>query len=500
MRRVEKRGWQRMGEAMERQHSGGFYNVLAEVDLFRDSLAKYGYITHEAREYVLQNLRAAMVEAVSDNRGEVFVHGRKWSEVDGQWQYSDWGYPFLTGLLFSGLHAPHIPEFELERREVEYRQEQLITLARMIVEDKQLPLDGMIVMVSVFPEEYSASQVQELGYRPDDRTAKIRAEVFRSGARMTVELALANSQVEIWNRVWQRNGAPGITNSTELMGSWLWFEGISNEWEMLATLAYEYDRELSRVQGGTVYFLGKEVEAEQEIRDYLDAFSIHINAVEGTGAIVNRLLRVVQELALSADKERVNDVIGSRLDFWLTQPESVISYQERMVIGEARFSGVVTRQLLELIMTKELVMTWSMAAAVINPEKAAAVLGEESVAEVTELLAVLPQRGYFLDSFGLGQWDWWVSIHQQIMLQQFIACGGVVGGVNSWGMDQTSFGWSLYQMPLWEVGLVLGGSDESNYEYSCEHCGYKNKINARMGDLIGKNGRTCKCGKEPVKC
>lgn len=489
----------RWNKTVEQQNAGGFFNVLAEMEILVTSLEKQGKFSQESLDYVRQNLQTAMVEAVSDNWGEVFVHGRKWGEVDGQRQYVDWGYPFLTGLLFSGLNAIDVPEFEQQRREVEYRQEQLMTLARMIVEDKNLPLDGMAVMVSPYPEEFSADKAQELGYRPIDKTAKIRAEVFRSGARMTVELALANSQVEIWNRVWQRHGHQDSTDSISLLGNWLWFEGEVDEWKVLANLAQEYDKELSR-QDNKPYFLGRQQVRERGIGEYLEKFNEHRQAVEGTGVIVDRLVGVVQAMAESWQSKRLNAILGSRINFWLAQPESVISCQERMLIGEVRLSGVVTRQILELIMTKELVMSWSMAAAVLNPKKAAVVLGEKSVAQVADLLNELLQQSYYLNPFGLEQWDWWVSSHQQIMLQQFVACGGMVGGVSDWVGDQGFWGSSLYQMPLWRVGVVLGGSDEDNDWYTCS-CGYKNKINARMGDLIGNNGRVCGgCKGVPKKC
>ncbi len=482
-----------MQESMEALNNGGFFNVLAEVDALCESYRQKGRITPDSLAYARQNHTTAMLEAVSKKWGDVFAHRRTWS-LDRA-EYIDWGYPFWSQFMANGLKVRDLPLFELDRRTVEYQHEGLLTLATMVALAKAFPLQGIVLIISPFPEEESPTFVESLGYRPTERTAKVRAEVFHAGVRMTVELAVSNSQLAVWNEVWSRWGGEPASTTTELLGNWLWLDGEADEWETLALIAQEYDAALRTADSEkSCYFLGNRVAEPQDLHEYLNKFQEHRSALTETTTLVDRLMELTETLAQSQIDTRWTEAGHERLRFWLNQDVTVMSSSEQAVLLEALSSGAVPRRALEIIMTKELILSWSLATTIINPHKAQKLFGSRITQEVTQAIRSTQKRTDIVLPNQLRRWDDWVSQSSQLMQQYYVACGGTIGG--GWGGNFGNF----YQLPLFEVASLLGGGiDESNDWYDCP-CGYRNRIDAKRGDLIGENGRVCEgCGKIPAR-
>lgn len=475
------------------QKVGWGYNVLAEVDILLGSLRKSpsSGIDPAAKEYVLENELTAACEAVESGR-YLWSSYRPWDAKAGE--FKAFGTSFI-GLLRSGVadmekkvrqEEREEYEFELKRRSIELAVEQELT--RLYANGER---GRMFLTISAYPEEVSEEIAAGLGYKPEDRLAKLRFEVFAKGVfaedvRQTVELSVANGSVRVFQKLALDLGEnpSDFPDSASLLARPISLGDPSNYLDKITAIAQRYDRLLENEDPTSSYFCGQKVKT----KNYEEIIARQRFVREKGKELVEKLYNLDMELAESLNQEKPTPPIEDSIRYWLVTKDGnnryLLSEEERGVLEEVTKNNILSRTAAFILKKNELVRMWSVMACLINEEKAKKLFGEEKVIRIQNMMketAVPTQMQYYLD--------------QMIAYAnpQFIACGGLVNSFGAGpGLPNSAKG--LFQSPLSQVKESLfGANSQAESRILCCTCPYcKQEVEA----VIKDGSITCpKCNK-----
>lgn len=465
---------QRMKKSLETKKGRG-YNVLAETDIISDFLEPNndGILepTHQAKEYALENITTALSESVMDKKGgSVWVGYRPY--IDPEKGFQAFGLPFIS-LYDAGIadikqkmvgHPEDI--FELGRRFAE-KADELFIQEKKEVDHLENGIYGFISgdPGKKFGDPISEKNKATLGYIG---ITKIRWEVFIGGVRQTVEISVGKGSLKIFQKLIEPlvPHAASITNSIHLLATPINFGDSSNYLDKITDFVRRYDSLLEEDEGnGVLYFCGNQVENPQA-KDYQHLMERQKRARVECGSIISSIYETDLELARSLKTGRSTPQIKELLKYWqdVTDKDGnkILGNDELEELTSDLISGHLSRESASILKKYTLVRMWTVAAVILNKDKAAEFLK--------------PQQIRHIETMVENTVDWNSNFYQLSELDKMIAAvqhdwrpcpGGGVISIGTGGINSLLTGFDL-------VGQVFGielGSKDPDYCKNCGACG-----------------------------
>jgi len=173
-------------------------NYLEAIDEFGESASE----AREAREYVLNDSRTALFEALID-RGHISETKSNWDDETQSFESNGMS---IKGLLENSLLDSRVVELEQERRLVELHEE--LFIEELFRQDYFK--DSALLTISPFPDNMDINVAGSLGYKPENRKYMIRwVEVDGSGNRTTKQLSMSGSNNSVLSDFMRENNFLG---------------------------------------------------------------------------------------------------------------------------------------------------------------------------------------------------------------------------------------------------------------------------------------------------
>lgn len=450
-------------ESITRREGLG-YDVLAEVNLILENLKPHegGWeLDPEITAYVRENEVTAACEAV-DSGGSVWTATRQWNGTE----YLAFGEMTMNQLMQSGIDAVHPDSFEYQRRLVEAEIEKDINRARM-----RGDIENCILMtVSPYPEEELSDVAASYGYKPDEKLAKLRFEVFTNNIRTTVEVSVANSSNVILGQILGLEPEQASSfHSNDLLGLTRNLGPVESETylEIILEKVKEYDQFLLKETGQRHQF-GLQVEDEE--LSYQANLEKRLWVTKQGRSLVERLYNLDHELALSLKNSQPTDKIRQKIYYWSSfqvNGESLLSSEKLRVLRSTVLENTFSTQAAEIIKHNELVRVWTALASQLNPEIIDSLLGNKLRQEIDAAV----EKEEFSDEL-------WQRIDRAISTAEtelhFRLCGGSLSGYRN-----------LFNAPLTSVMELLFGGEGFN----CPNC--DKYLPSGNGDVCRKEKGGC---------
>lgn len=452
-------------------------NLLAEVDVLmanHDCWEEDTSLDPQLMAYLHQNAYTAASEAV-DPGGYFWSDTRRW--VSTQAEFYAFNQP-MSQMLQNGIEYvnqqinddhDHPLIFERRREIIELQVEEDLSRA---YRQGDLP-DGIYFNVSAYPEEVAESDAALYGYKPKQRLAKLRFEVFDQGQRTTIDISVANSRIDILGQLaGLQPEQTAYFSSEDLLGLTRYLGPIPQDGSSIEStlrVVEDYDILLSQRYGGD-YFFGRRVAFKTD-KNYQGVVEKRKGIFVKGQPLVDQVVNLDIELAKSLSIGTITEYIESKTEYWLGATNKAGQYllnqKERNHLSRTFLSGTLSREAAEVLKKCELTLIWSSMACLVDPILAGQKFGTERVAYVTQQLG-LKRRiddDLYTDLTAMS------ADPEEALL--FELCGGSMGG----------FGRGLHGLRLTEIGNYLT-LDPENDIWKCQRCHYIHLIDARNGVLV----------------